>query len=53
MQVQGTHNDPFRIITTLNIWDKERVLLRAMRENTQVTGKGRPIRVTDNFSVEI
>ena len=39
------------IIKTLNKQNKER-LLRAAKKKAQVTYKGRPIRITPNFSIE-
>jgi hypothetical protein len=40
-----------RIIKTLNTQNKERIL-KAAKENGQVTYKGRPIRITPDFSTE-
>jgi hypothetical protein len=39
------------IIKTLNAQSKERIL-KAAREKGQVTNKGRPIRITPDFSTE-
>ena len=39
------------IINTLNMQNKERIL-RAAKEKYQVTYKGRPIRITPDFSME-
>ena len=39
------------IIETLNIQNKERIL-KAAKENGQVTYKGKPIRITPDFSIE-
>ena len=38
-------------IKTVNIDNKERIL-KAVREKDQVTYKGRPIKITPNFSTE-
>lgn len=62
IKIQETYRTPNRleqkrkspryiIIKTLKIMKKER-LLKAPREKDQVTSKGRPIRITPDFSVE-
>jgi hypothetical protein len=40
------------IIKTQNTQNKERIL-KAVRKKSQVTNKGRPIRVTTDFTIEI
>ena len=44
-------NPPYIIIKTMNIQNKERIL-RAAKGKGQVTCKGRPIRITPDFSME-
>ena len=62
MKVQETYRTPNRldqkkpsprhiIIKTQNIQNKEQIL-RAARKNDQVTYKGKPIRITPDFSME-
>jgi hypothetical protein len=48
---QKTKSSPHIIIKTLNPQNKERIL-KAARENDQVTFKGRPIRIRPDFSTE-
>ena len=48
---QGRKPSCHIIIKALNVPKKERVLKAAM-EKSQVTYKGRPIRITHNFSTE-
>ena len=62
MKVQETYRTPNKldqkkspchiIIKTQNIQTKERIL-RAAKERGQVTYKGKPIRITPDFSMEI
>ena len=63
MNIQRTYRTPNRwdqkrnsshhiIIKTPNALNKERIL-KAVREKGQVTYKGRPIRITPDFSSEI
>ena len=61
MKIQEAYKTPNRrhqkkslyhiIIKTLNIQNKEKIL-RAAKEKGQVTYKGRPIRITPDFSLE-
>ena len=62
MKIQEAYRTPNRldpkkkssrhiIIKTINIQSKERIL-RAAKEKGQVTYKGRPIRITPDFSLE-
>ena len=48
---QKTKSSPHIIIKTLNPQNKERIL-KAAREKGYVTYKGRPIRITPDFSAE-
>ena len=62
MNIQGAYRTPNRlnqkrnssrhiIVKTPNAQNKERIL-KALREKDQVTYKGRPIRITPDFSPE-
>ena len=48
---QRGKSTPHIIIKSLNTENKERIL-KAAREKGQVTNKGRPIRITPDFSTE-
>ena len=48
---QKRNSSPHIIITTINALNKDRIL-KAVREKGQVTYKGRPIRITPDFSPE-
>jgi len=49
--VQKRNSSHHIIVKTSNAQDKERIL-KAVREKGQVTYKGRPIRITPDFSTE-
>jgi hypothetical protein len=48
---QKRNSSPHKIIKTPNALNKERIL-KAVREKGQITYKGRPIRITPDFSPE-